>query len=139
MIRILRWIAVLPAAVAGSLLGYIAVKLLSMLLNGHTRYLIGDGMLSGGALSWQSLVSFIFANAAFGFVFVYAGVYTAPAYKKITSIVLTVVLAILIGVSFMLSLIAGPWLEVAIASLIVLASAIAACVKTTDQGLELDE
>lgn len=139
MVKILRWIAVLPAAIAGSLLGYAAVQLLSMLLNGRTRYLIGDGMLSGGALSWQSLVSFIFANAVFGFVFVYAGVYTAPAYKKITSIVLTVVLAILIGVSITLSLMTGLWWEVAIASLIVLASAIAACVKTTDEGLELDE
>lgn len=139
MVKILRWIAVLPAAIAGSVLGYAAVKLLSMLLNGRTHYLIGDGMLSGGALSWQSLVSFIFANAVFGFVFVYAGVYTAPAYKKITSIVLTVVLAILIGVSITLSLITGLWWEVAIASLIVLASAITACVKTTDEGLELDE
>lgn len=139
MVKILRWIAVLPAAIAGSLLGYVAVKLLSMLLNGHARYLVGDGMLSGGALSWQSLVSFIFANAVFGFVFVYAGVYAAPAYKKITSIVLTVVLAVLIGVSITLSLITGSWWEVAIASLIVVASAIAACMKITDEGLELNE
>lgn len=92
---ILRWIAVLPASVAGMFIGYAFVQLNNFLFN------LQFGMETGFIMR---ILLPIIANAASGYLFVIAGTYTAPSQKKIVSIILTVLFTIFITFSLILDI-----------------------------------
>ena len=77
---ILRWIAVIPASVAGSLLVYALIRLSDafwgMIFSIH---------------AYQDFILDAIAHGAFGFTFVYAGTYVAPKFKSKVAIVLGVI------------------------------------------------
>lgn len=135
MVNVLRWIAVLPTALVVSIIGYYVVIFGNMATNAW----MGNGWSTfEDGWSLTNIIGFVVSNIFFGYGFVYGGVLVTPHYKKQTSIVLVAFLAALIGISFSLSLITGAWVEVLIATLITLVAAVVACVKTTDDGLELE-
>lgn len=85
----LRWVALLPAAIAGSLLASVVVRLLnwiSMWLTGMNP----DGFLSK---LWMDVVS----SALIGVAFVYIGGRVAPKNRKEVGYVLTVVVILVAG------------------------------------------
>jgi hypothetical protein len=77
MKNVLRWLAVLPGAVAAS----IVVQFINALLNSFVLDIL---------MQWWN-------SWAGTFVLIFAGVYIAPSHKFITAIILTVLYAVFIG------------------------------------------
>lgn len=119
-IAILRWIAVLPAAVSA----YFGIQLLLILLNSLTE----DG--------WSDWGLQLINSATSSYCFVYAGAVTAPTRRFIVG----VVLAILLGVFVVAVTTAGFFVEaseplwwLALAGIISLIAAIVATVKIREE------
>jgi len=83
---ILRWIAVIPASLAGSLLVYALIRLSDafwgMIFSIH---------------GYQDFILDAIAHGAFGFTFVFAGAYVAPKFKSKVAIVLGVIAVLFIA------------------------------------------
>ncbi len=85
----LRWIGVLPIAIAAYLIAYNLLRLLSLL------NVLFEGKSPDG---WYNLYIIpIIAAGAAGYAFVSSGVFTAPYHKKHTGLVLLIVITLLIG------------------------------------------
>jgi len=82
----LRWIAVIPASLAGSLLVYALIRLSDafwgMIFSIH---------------GYQDFILDAIAHGAFGFTFVFAGAYVAPKFKSKVAIVLGVIAVLFIA------------------------------------------
>lgn len=97
MKNVLRWIAVLPAAIIASSIGCIALMILMLFgdfLSGDLWLHFRHPQIISASHFFTSFVIF----AVFGYLFVYAGTATAPQYKKETAFVLFGVIAIVLGV-----------------------------------------
>ena len=130
MIKVLRWIAVLPAAVVAAALGYILAMLFNMLME-FVYSLIGTGNSW-----WLQILRSVISDTIFGAAFVWGGVFAAPAYKKITAVALLVMLGIIIGIMIALSLVTGSWIEISIAAILALAGGGIICYQTSDKKVE---
>lgn len=84
LLNALRWIAVLPASILGSVLAYIIAVIFSWVT---TNYLQERTIL-------DDIVNFGISGFAAGAAFVIAGCFVAPSRKKETALVLTVLLSI---------------------------------------------
>jgi len=82
IIPILRWIAVLPAAVAS----FFGVQLLIILINSMT------------SASWSDRMLQLINSGASAYYFVYAGARTAPTYQFVVGIVLAILFGIFVVV-----------------------------------------
>lgn len=90
LITILRWIAVLPAAVLGAILANIVAIVFQYIESIFIGTPINDGCIS--------IVEIILCgirNAIFGAAFVAAGWYVAPYHKNTVKIVLTTIFVLL--------------------------------------------
>lgn len=97
----LRWLVMLPAAVAGSLV----VRFLVIVLNNISMTMAGvdpDSLLA-------SLFIFTIGAVVFGAAFVYIGTYVAPAYERQVSVVLAGLVILLAGAGVFASLITNEW------------------------------
>lgn len=90
MILILRWIAVLPAAVLGAVLANIAAILLQFI---ETIFI--GAPINDGSISIVEIMLCAIRNAVVGAAFVAAGWYVAPYYKNTVKIVLTTTFVLL--------------------------------------------
>ena len=87
---ILRWIAVLPASIAG----FLAVATILWFLQRFFNW----GMVS----AWVNFIDTISNGFLGGLAWVYAGAYTAPIRsKRLVAIVLAILLAMIIGAMFL--------------------------------------
>lgn len=85
--NIARWIAVIPAALAGILVGTIAINIFSLI----QRWWLG----ASGDGAWASFTIFIFAPAVGAALAVYWGVTVAPKAKKVVSMIIGALVIIL--------------------------------------------
>gem|GEM_PF-2559040 len=92
-IEILRWIAVLPAAI----LGGAAAHILAIVFNspGCTR-----GMVNPGVYVWDRFFVVLMSNVAMGAATVIAGAKTAPRFRQAIGIVLAVMWVFYSGMVF---------------------------------------
>jgi len=81
--KILRWIAVLPAAVVGGGLASIIVRFVDKMFNPVLGY------------KMFSLIDELIYNVVMGAVFVLAGSFVAPEYHKTTSVVLATICTVI--------------------------------------------
>lgn len=86
LVAIGRWIAVLPAAVIGGLVGYSALKVPAMLLS---------AIVPGRSVT--NLDELLY-TAVSGFLFILAGAIVAPNGRKVASVVLLILYAVLTGI-----------------------------------------
>ncbi|MDO4930701.1 MAG: hypothetical protein Q4E59_06170 [Bacteroidales bacterium] len=103
VVKVLRWIAVPFAAVIGGLLGYALFFLWMMITES------GDGIIvSGdGTPSLNQILSQMLGHTVSGATFVWAGTLTAPHARRVTSIVLAVIISMFI-VCETISIIGAP-------------------------------
>jgi len=88
--KVLKWIAVLPA----SLLAFVLSNLIYRFLHKITAFEYID------VHSWSNLVFVdIISSAISSAAFVYAGTFIAPTYKKETALILTVLISMMSGAS----------------------------------------
>lgn len=130
MVKVLRWIAVLPAAVVAAAIGSVLAILFNMLLE-CVYSLVGTSNSW-----WLQVLRYVISDTIFGAAFVWGGVFVAPAYKKITAVALLVMLGIIIGIMIALSLVTGSWIEVSIAAILALAGGGIICYQTSDKKVE---
>ena len=130
MVKVLRWIAVLPAAVAAAAIGSVLAILFNMLLE-YVYSLVGTSNSW-----WLQILRYVISDTIFGAAFVWGGVFVAPAYKKITAVALLVLLGILIGILIALSLVTGSCIEVSIGAILALVGGGIICYITSDKGVE---
>lgn len=130
MIKVLRWIAVLPAAVVAAAIGSVLAILFNMLLE-YVYSLVGTSNSW-----WLQVLRYVISDTIFGAAFVWGGVFVAPAYKKITAVALLVLLGILIGILIALSLVTGSWIEVSIGAILALVGGGIICYQTSDKKVE---
>lgn len=90
LITILRWIAVLPAAVLGAIL----VNAIAIIFQYIETIFIG-APINDGSISIVEIMQCAIRNGFFGAAFVAAGWYVAPNYKNVVKIVLTTTLVLL--------------------------------------------
>lgn len=87
-INVLRWIVALPASILGGLVAYSIVVFLNRIT--MARYLDPDSFMA------EIFVQGI-GNTIMGAAFVYIAIYTAPSYKKQTSIVMPGIALLITG------------------------------------------
>ncbi len=94
---VLKWICVLPGAIAASVLSFAIGSLIGYI---STRMFIvgGDGR-------WIWTISRLIANILAGYVFVYVGTMIAPKYKYQTSVTLCAIALIMVTVGITLQLV----------------------------------
>lgn len=106
--KIMRWLMVLPCAIAGGVLSFTAIIALQFLWDfvtpNHT-YDLGI-MEIGEHHEWSffGFGVFIFSHILLGICFISAGVYVAPSHKKATATVLLILMSIALIVLSILSI-----------------------------------
>lgn len=134
IIDTLRWFAVLPSSLLSAILAMIAIGVMQLIANFMAygfRIFSTDFIPNGFGILYQDDVGwgcieigqFLFTYIAFGYVFLAAGVYVAPSYKKATAITLLVVMTVLLTLLSAFSLM-GHSYQVPIGSLIAIGTAI---------------
>jgi hypothetical protein len=113
----LRWLLVVPAALAG----FLAIQIVIVILS----------FFSGSWLSWLPDWAIQLINsAASGYALVYAAAWTAPRAKVVVAVSATILVAVIAGVALMGGLLiptkSGP-VVLALAALLTLAGSAAAC------------
>lgn len=97
--KILRTIAVIPAAIIASFLAYTIIGLFFYINNaGYNLY---TGNEPEGITEW---ILTLFRDFSVGYAFVFIGCLTAPDYKKVWSIILASLLTIICIVSSILAI-----------------------------------
>jgi hypothetical protein len=97
----LRWVAVLPAAVVGSV---VIGALLTLVFGCSAGRFIDHGeieIVSG----WSRLLGAFVSGSAF----VYCGSFTAPRHQRVVGLVLAGLMIFIVGASFVLTLGTGEW------------------------------
>jgi hypothetical protein len=97
---ILRWIAVLPASVIGSMAAHLIGSLYSLINSGGYSWYTGSN-----AIGVVEVILFAFQCALTGATFVAAGWYVAPSHKKAVRTVLATVVACICILSVALAII----------------------------------
>lgn len=97
---ILRWIAVLPASVIGSMVAHLIGSLYSLINSGGYSWYTGSN-----AIGVVEVILFAFQCALTGATFVAAGWYVAPSHKKAVRTVLATVVACICILSVALAII----------------------------------
>jgi hypothetical protein len=101
MMKILRWVLVPPAAVAGSLLAMFLYGLITMIGNW------GFGMDSDAP--FNRLYQLALSGFAGGYAAVWAGAFTAPTHRKVTAITITVVVLMVCGAGVFAAILRKNW------------------------------
>lgn len=102
---ILRWIALLPAAVAGALLAYNLTKWIQA--GAYIRYVDINSYTIFG-VNILKIVIELMASAFMGVAFVYIGAFVAPKYKRVVAIVFAVIMAIIALVALYFAFFVNP-------------------------------
>lgn len=128
LIKVLRWIAVLPAS---AIAAFVA----------NAFVVFGNKMSSfiwGGTSIISELFIFVVGAGVTGYGFISAGHYVAPKYKKQTALVLCAVLSLVCGASLTLGFIMHGFCwdscKTAIAGVITIVSAISTYVNIEEEG-----
>lgn len=87
---VLRWVAMLPAAIIGSWLAYYLVLLINRVTMTMMVFFDPDSFLGKGYLQWVG-------NMVLGASFVYISVYIAPSFKKQVGIIMGGLVLLLSG------------------------------------------
>lgn len=118
---ILRWIAVLPASIIGLFLGYaINAIIINYVLSVFIKSPDGPGI--------PGIIVTILSSGLSGFWYVVYGAYVAPSYKFITSLVLTVIMAIFSTISIMLNIMQGGTWITSLGIIVTLIATLATCI-----------
>lgn len=128
IVTILRWIGVLPTSVAASFLA----DIISRGIGNYQKWFIGS---EPGTFSLIDIAIFITVNVAIGIAWVYLGSLMAPCYRKIVSIILTVLLSMILAVAFFITFTIDGFSLHHISMILVLVSAIVVCVKINDGSI----
>jgi len=94
MKNILKWIGVLPFAFIALIFSNTLWRILHGIIG--SRYIDPDSW-------WNTLFVEIMSAAVSSAIFIYAGTWLAPKYKKKTALILLIILSTLIGISFVLA------------------------------------
>lgn len=116
-IYILRWLAVLPAAIAGAFAGYYVFYYLQILS-------IGFFTLSDPTQKWYIHIVLFLAQSIFGAAAVYSGARVAPSHSFIVAVALAVLAIFLSGAGVFYSISQQQWITI----LYPLGTAFGACV-----------
>ena len=100
---ILRWIALLPAAVVGALVAYNLSKWMQQAME---NFYVGSLTIFG--INVSRLFIELVASAFMGIAFVYIGAFVAPKYKRVVAIVFAVIMAIIALVSLYFAFFVNP-------------------------------
>jgi len=115
---VLRWVAVLPAALLAACLAYALIKLLN---GGFAAF---DPQYSS---SFYFILLEIGCNYVNGFAFVFVGVYVAPSHKKQVALALAVIGILIVGSSLIIQLQDGQWRLVEILSRLACGAGLITC------------
>lgn len=119
-ITILRWIAVLPASVIGSVAANLIGSLYALINSGGYSWYTGSN-----AIGIVEIILFALQNALTGAAFVGAGWYVAPSHKKaVRTVLATVVTCIcILSVALVITANTGTW-DIYISAIAAIAGAI---------------
>jgi hypothetical protein len=127
--NVFRWIAVLPASIVGTFIGYALIIFNGSIVRGYN----GE---STNVFSITDIIMFVLANVISGAAFVYVGTYTAPDYKKTTAILLTVLFSVFVTISGIMELSMNGIGSTFWGIVISLISAVGSCVKICNKRQE---
>jgi len=117
--NILRWIAILPASILASFIGYVIIIVYGRI----TRGFVGEGFFT-------DLITFVFSNIVMGYFPILIGCAVAPNYKKGVAIVLTSLYSMLSALSIILELSMHGISKTFLGCVIGVIAALVACVQT---------
>jgi len=118
----LKWVGVIPAAFGAYALSLLVVALMNWLNHTDDKFSL---------MFWIQKIVPIIANAVGGYYYIVAGTTVAPSYKKITGLILLIILVLISGVLIYLLLIGKEYFK-AIMSVAMIVSATFAYIEVDD-------